>query len=207
VSNIGLQDPTLHIDEAYMRSVSNFLPTIGILATTFLVAACQTNPLLVVRTSCPAVAVVKNTGTLTRFSGAARTQEQIEFTASISGVSTACVDSSKPNSVTTNASFDIVARRPDAKEALNITLPYFVVVMNEGTKLLAKEVYEVELSFAPGQERASVRASLSADTPRLPPPPKAPKGAADAPPPPRGQFEVLLGFQLNERDIVYNITR
>jgi hypothetical protein len=190
-----------------MRSLFRFRPAIGLFAPVLVLAACQTNPLLVVRTSCPAVAVVKNTGTLTRFSGAARTQEQIEFTASISGINTSCVDSPKPNSVTTNASFEIVARRPNAKEPLSVTLPYFVVVMNEGTKLLAKEVYEVELNFAAGEERASVRSSLSADTPRLPPPPKAPKGAADAPPPPRGQFEVLIGFQLNERDIVYNITR
>jgi hypothetical protein len=189
-----------------MRFAGPLTLVLGALA----LAGCQSNPLLVVRTSCPAVAVVKHTGTLTRFTGAARTQEQVEFSAFINGVNSNCTDATQGNGVTSDVTFDIVATRPDSKGALSATVPFFVVVMNEGTKMLAKQVYEANISFADGQGATSVRQRVQADTPRLPPPPPQPKRQdpfGDVPAPPRGTFEVLIGFQLNDRDAVYNITR
>lgn len=169
------------------------------------IAGCQTNPLEVTRTSCPAVAVVKHTGTLTRFNpGAEANADQIQLNASIGGLSRQCTE--RGGTVTTTLSYQITVTRPAKGPALSVAVPVFQVVMRDGSTLLAKDVSTVMLVFPEGVDRIQVSQSLQASTPPLPPPPKPDPDNPDAPPP-RGTYEVLVGFQLTEAEAAYNAAK
>lgn len=203
---------------------------VGTLALTL--AACgkngiNNNPLRVTRSSCPAVAIVQNTGDVTLFAPAAsRDASAIDVVATMTNLRSTCTDLG-PN-IVTQATFDVVARRTNGSGAREVTLPYFSSVVQAGDRLVAKQTGSVTVRFADGQTRATAPATARADVARtaasLPEDIRAKierkrrpddiDAALDplAEPTVRAavreaSFELLVGFQLDTAAFAYNVTK
>lgn len=181
-----------------------------------------------IRSKCPAVGIPDYTGDITLFrTPGDKSAANIDVVATMTNVRTQC-NEDEGAKVFATVTFDVLARRTDTSGARQVTLPYFVTVLQGGTTVSAKRVGSVTVSFAPGQERAQAHASGSAYIDRaaatLPSDirdriqRKRKAGDADAAVDPladpkvkdavaRASFELLTGFQLNQDQIAYNATR
>jgi hypothetical protein len=180
-----------------------------------------------IRGACPAVGIPDYTGDVTLFSVPGSSDARaIDVVASMTNVRNQCSESS--DKVYAGVSFDVLARRSDARGARQVQLPYFVTVLRGGTAVITKRVGTVTINFADGQERAQASAQGAAYIDRaeatIPADIRAritrrrKAGDSDAAVDPlsdpevkaavaRATFEVLLGFQLDEKQLSYNATR
>lgn len=180
-----------------------------------------------VRSKCPAVGIPDYTGDVTLFRGPAKTADAIDVTASMTGVRAQC-DEAVGEKVTSTVTFQVLGRRADTSGARQVTLPYFVSVLQGGSAVISKRVGQVTLSFADGQARAQATANVNTFVDRnaatLPEEirdritRKRKAGDTDAALDPladpqvkaavaRASFEVLVGFQLDQDQLAYNATR
>jgi len=221
-----------------MTARNRLFPAAVIVAgAAMLVAGCKTKGELVVdegvggtavRGACPAVGVPDYTGDITLFRTPGSTAAtNVDVVASLTKVRAQCNDQAG-DKVTATASFEVQARRTDTRGARSVALPYFVTVLRGGTAVVAKRTGMVTVTFADGQERASVtgqgnafidraEATLPEDVrERITRKRKA--GDADAAIDPlsdpqvraavnRANFEVLVGFQLDDKQLAFNVTR
>ena len=190
-------------------------------------AGCQKNPLLVKRSACPAVGVPTYAGDITLFaSGGRRDASDIDVVATMTNVRTTCGET--PARLTTDVTYDVVARRTAAAGARTVTLPVFATLVQGGNLLVSKQVGTVSVAFADGQLRAQARGGARAEVDRaqaqLPAAIQArvsrkrKPGDVDAAIDPfadpevkaalrAATFEVLVGFQLDEAGLAYNVTK
>ncbi|MEJ2408650.1 MAG: hypothetical protein P8Y58_13215 [Novosphingobium sp.] len=181
-----------------------------------------------VRSKCPAVGIPDYTGDITLFGKPGdKTAANIDVVASMTDVRTQC-NQDAGDKVFAQVSFQIQARRNNTGGARQVTLPYFVTVLQGGTAVISKRVGHVTLNFADGEARAQATGSGSVHIDRaaatLPEDirklitRKRKAGDADAAVDPladpkvkaavaRASFEVLVGFQLSEDQLAYNATR
>ena len=179
------------------------------------------------RTKCPAVGIPDYTGDITQFRpGGQQLASDIDVTASITNLRSTCNDAGER--VYTEATFDVFARRADTRGARQVSLPYFVTVLRGGSAVVSKQVGTVTVAFADGQERASASAKagafVSAVEATLPEEVrnqitrKRKAGDPDAAVDPlsdpavraavqRATFEMLVGFNLTQQQLGYNVTR
>ena len=202
-------------------------------ATSVLTAGCSRKGQIadggvyVTRSTCPQVAIVAGTGDITSFDPAGSTDARaIDVVATMTNVRANCTDDG--TTVTSVASYDVVASRRDRGPARQVVLAVFDVAMQGGANVIAKHVGAVALNFAEGVQRAKTSgqatirvskaaATLPADVMRTLTRPRKP-GDADAAIDPltkpgirqavaRATFEQLLGFQLTDAQLRYNATR
>lgn len=181
-----------------------------------------------VRSRCPAVGIPDYTGDVTLFRAPGdKTAANLDVVASMTNVRTRCNEDSG-DKVLATVSFDVRARRTDTAAARQVTLPYYVSVLQGGTNVASKRLGSVTLNFAAGQDRAHSQGNASAYIDRaaatLPEEVRAritrerKAGDADAAVDPladpevrtavaRASFEVLVGFQLSNEQLTYNATR
>ncbi|ALJ12698.1 hypothetical protein ATM17_12400 [Sphingopyxis macrogoltabida] len=179
------------------------------------------------RSACPSVAVPLQTGDITLFDPAtSRDASAIDVVAMITNVTPQCNDEGEK--VYQLANFDVVATRRDAGPARTVTLPYFATVVQGGTVVVAKRLGNVAVTFADGQTRGTGRGQASAYVDRaaatLPADimeritRKRKAGDQDAAIDPlsvpevraavqRASFELLVGFQLTQEQLEYNVRR
>lgn len=181
------------------------------------------------RSPCPTVAIPEMTGDITLFSAPGRTDSSaIDVTAAITNLRSTCNDGAGQDKLFTEATFDVLARRTDTRGARHVDLPYFSTVMRGGNAVVAKRLGTISLDFADGQDRAQgqgkaasyvdrAQATLPAEIrQRLSKRRRA--GDADAAVDPlsqadvkaalaRASFELLIGFQLTDQQLGYNVTR
>jgi hypothetical protein len=180
-----------------------------------------------VRTACPIVGIPAGTGDITLFDPAtSHDASALDVTAVMTNVRSTCTDAAAD--VVTTVTFDVYAQRRDAGPARDVTLPYFITVVNGGTAVVAKRVGNVAVHFDAGAVRAQTRgqatayvnraaATLPADI-REEITRKRKPGDVDAAVDPlskpevreavlRATFEALVGFQLTEDQLKYNLTR
>lgn len=179
------------------------------------------------RSACPSVAVPLQTGDMTLFDPAtSRDASAIDVVAAITNLTPQCNDTGEK--VYQLASFDVVASRRDAGPARTVTLPYFATVVQGGTAVVAKRLGQVTVTFADGQTRAVGHGQASAYVDRaaatLPADiqeritRKRKAGDQDAAIDPlslpevraavqRASFELLVGFQLTQEQLEYNVRR
>ena len=113
------------------------------------------------RSKCPAVGVPDYTGDITLFrQGGGQLASDLDVTASLTNVRSTCNDTGEK--VYSEASFDVFARRADARGARQVSLPYFVTVLRGGSAVVSKQVGMVTIDFADGQERAKGSAKAGA---------------------------------------------
>jgi len=180
-----------------------------------------------VLTSCPAAGIPDYTGDVTSFAGdGAQTYANLDVTATMTNLRTSCNDSGPK--IYSESTFDVVAQRKDARGARTVTLPYFVTVLRGGSAVVTKRVGQVTLNFADGEERAMATGKAGSFVDRaassLPEDirekitRKRRAGDVDAALDPlsdpevkaaiaRTRFEMLVGFQLTEEQLKYNVTR
>lgn len=130
--------------------------------------------------------------------------------------------------VRTLVTFRVEARRSDTAGARDVTLPWFITVLRGGTSVVSKRIGTVNLHFNDGQARAQATASGLAvidkadatldKATRDKIEKRRSAGQADAAVDPladpevkeavkRATFEVLVGFQLDDKQLSYNATR
>jgi hypothetical protein len=187
----------------------------------------ETGGITAIRSACPAVAVPAHTGDITVFDPAtSRDSTAIDVTAVLTNVRSTCDDSGAD--VQTAVTFSVEGRRTRTNGARDITLPYFVTVLQGGNAVVAKRIGHATLHFEPGQARATVQATGNATVSRaaatLPDDvrkkltEKRKAGGDDAAVDPlsrpeirqavlRATFEALVGFQLTNDQLKYNATR
>ncbi|MFN4019527.1 MAG: hypothetical protein ACK4IC_03300 [Erythrobacter sp.] len=207
-----------------------------VLAATAALAACAGEGELVldqgvgitsVLSTCPAVGIPDYTGDITIFrSGADRSMASLDVSAAMTNLRTTCNDTG--DKVYSEATFDVHARRTDTRGSRTVTLPYFVTALRGGSAVVSKRVGQVTLTFADGQERAMGTAKVGSFVNRadavLPEDIREKitrrrrPGEVDAALDPladpevkaaiaRTRFEMLVGFQLTEEQLAYNVTR
>ena len=181
------------------------------------------------RSPCPLVEIPDMTGDITLFSAPGRTDAgAIDLTASITNLRSTCDDAKGQTQLSTEATFDVYARRTDTRGARRVVLPYFSAVMRGGNVVIAKRLWSITLDFADGQERAqaTARAGSTVDRAEATLPENVRKlltkkrkaGEADAATDPlalpevrtalaKASFELLVGFQLTDAQLKYNATR
>lgn len=179
------------------------------------------------RSPCPRVGVPAGTGDVTLFNPpASREAVAIDVSAVMTNVASTCDDSGAQ--VTTNVTFDVFARRASADGAREVTLPYFITVVRGGSQVVAKRVGQVTIHFNAGELRASAKGNASTSVSReaatLPADVrerlnrKRRAGDQDAAMDPladpairqsvvSASFEALVGFQLTDDQLKYNVTR
>lgn len=182
---------------------------------------------IVNRSACPAVAIPASTGDITLFAPVnSRDASAIDVVASITNVRARCDETG--TNIVSNVTFDVQALRRDGRGAREVVIPYFATVVQGGTNVVSKSISRVGLRFADGELRASTSASASAQVLRaaatLPSAIESQitrrrkAGDADAALDPmadpvvrtavlRASFELLVGFQLTQEQLVYNATR
>lgn len=209
---------------------------LSVLAATAALAACAGEGELVldqgvgitsVLSTCPAVGIPDYTGDITTFrDGADRSLASLDVSAAMTNLRTSCNDTGEK--VYSEATFDVHARRTDTRGNRTVTLPYFVTVLRGGSAVVSKRVGQVTLTFADGQERAVGTAKVGSFVNRadaaLPEDIREKitrrrrPGEVDAALDPladpdvkaaiaRTRFEMLVGFQLTEEQLAYNVTR
>lgn len=179
-----------------------------------------------VLTTCPSVGIPDFTGDVTTFQGTDPIASALDVSAAMTNLRSNCSESGE--NVYSEATFDVIARRENTNGARSVTLPYFVTVLRGGSAVVTKRVGEVTLNFADGEARAQASgkagsfvnrasATLPEDireriTRRRRP------GDVDAALDPladnevkaaiaRTRYEMLVGFQLTEDQLKYNVTR
>jgi hypothetical protein len=194
-------------------------------------AACQRNPLEVRRSPCPAAAIPHHVGQVTRFNPPeSRDADAIDFVAQIVDVTTNCLPGDEM--VGTDVRFAVTALRRPARDgtlpARTVDLPIFASLVQGGNVLLAKQLTAVRLVFADGERRTSGAGAIRADVARAAttPPPEVleritrerkatdPDALVDPLSDPQvraavraATFEVLLGFQLDDASLAYNVAK
>ncbi len=181
----------------------------------------------VTRSGCPAVAVPDGTGDVTLFNPANNEDAKaIDVVASLTKVRPVCNDTG--TKIYTEATFEVQATRRDTRGARSVTLPYYSTVVQGGSAVIAKRVGQVTLQFADGASKASTMGKAASyvdpSAARLPEDiiakitKKRKAGDTDAALDPladpevkaaivRSSFELLIGFQLTEAQLRYNVTR
>ena len=179
------------------------------------------------RSACPIPGIPAGTGDITLFNPSnSIAASAIDVSATITNLRVNCNE--RGDQVVSTLSFDVVATRRDPSEARQVVLPYFDVVLRAGSEISAKRIGRVGLNFAPGSYRAQTSgqatalvhrgaATLPADVRKtLTRPRKAgdPTAAVDPLTDPairtavaNATFEHLVGFQLTEQQLRYNVTR
>lgn len=207
-----------------------FLPLTAIL----ILAGCtqrgeldETGGLRITRSTCPAVAIPSYTGDVTLFSPEqSQDARALDVVASIGNLRTSCDESGA--TVRATATFDVSARRSSPNGARDLVLPYFVTVVRNGNAIMSKQQSRVLVHFADGALRATASAQAGASisralatlpaavSERLNRKRKATDADASIDPmaDPRirsavnqATFELLVGFQLSDRQLAYNATR
>ena len=179
-----------------------------------------------VLTTCPAVGIPDYTGDMTTFTGDQPIASALDVSAAMTNLRSTCNEQGEI--VYSEATFDVVAQRANTSGARTVTLPYFVTVLRGGSAVVTKRVGEVTLNFADGEARAMATGKAGSFVNRasatLPEDirekitRKRRPGDVDAALDPladtevkaaiaRTRYEMLVGFQLTEDQLKYNVTR
>lgn len=188
----------------------------------------ETGGVVIKRSSCPAVAIPNGTGDITLFNPVNSTDSRaLDLSATITNLRTTCQDTGSGDIVSTTI-FDVQARRSDSHGARDVVLPYYSVVMQGGKFVISKRISQIGLHFNDGEARATTNGVAGGNIDRaaatLPNDlinrvnRKRKSGEDDAAVDPlsdpdtrakisQASFEVLIGFQLTDEQLRYNVTR
>jgi hypothetical protein len=149
--------------------------------------------------TCPRVAVVNGTGSLTRFApGSGRDLVDVDFQASIVDLVSACKDRQERNGrpvAKVLLAPVIVTDRGPANTSRQAAFAYFVSVVDGDQQILTKQTFAVSVEFTGNRSRVVLRDDdppIVVDVPN-------PKGTGAR------SYEILVGFQLDQSEIEYNL--
>jgi hypothetical protein len=191
------------------------------------IAAIEEGGVYASRSACPVVGLPAGTGDMTMFNPpASRDAAAIDVSAAITNLRSYCRETG--DQMLSTVTFDVVGVRRDAGAARQVVLPYFDTVLQAGNQVVAKRIGYVALNFEAGRMNASTRAQAYARVHRgaatLPAnvrrilTQRRKSGEAQAAVDPltdpavraavaNATFEHLVGFQLTQEQLRYNVTR
>lgn len=180
-----------------------------------------------VRSSCPQVSIPAGTGDITLFDPAtSQVSTALDVSATMTNVRSTCNDAGAE--IATAVTFTVEATRARATEARDLSLPFYISVLQGGSAVVAKRVGHIALHFEAGSARATANGQASTSVNRaaatLPSDvrdrltERRRPGQEDAAIDPltipevrqavlRTTFEALVGFQLTPDQLRYNATR
>lgn len=145
--------------------------------------------------SCPKVTVVQDLGQYHQFENPAYPRPEEKVSAAVmKSVTSSCDRSSGNAAIEVGLTFEgVLGPRALLKQSIHpsFAYPYFIAVTAPDGTILSKEVFDVTLSYQPGQSSA-----VRQETVRQVIPAGGGKFA--------GPFEILVGFQLTEAELAYN---
>ncbi len=200
---------------------------LGVAVAALALAGCNRNPLLVKRSPCPAVAIPTYVGQVTQFNPPqSRNADAIDLTAQITDVTGTCIEG--PEYLATDVAFTVTAQRRQAGPAKEVYLPIFVALAQGGNVLVSKQLTGVMLQFPEGAYRTEARGGARAQVHRsavtLPADvqqritrerkAEEPDALVDPLADPQvraavraASFEILVGFQLDDASLAYNVAK
>ncbi len=170
------------------------MPLRLVLMTTIclVLASCSNrNPLEVTISRCPAIAVLGDVGTLVKFNGDGRLNDDVAFVSTISDLKIEC---NTGKSIDSTVSLRIKARMGDAMVGSSANIQYFVVVMKDNHQIVTKRVFDTTLHFDSANGFAEVEEVISQHMPSVD----------------RARhynYELLVGFQMTDEEVAYNLSR
>tara|TARA_R110002096_G_scaffold190444_7_gene371560 strand:+ start:340 stop:846 length:507 start_codon:yes stop_codon:yes gene_type:complete len=167
-----------------------FTRVVFVSALLLTLAGCNRNPLEVTVSRCFGVAVVGDLGTLVKFQGEGRTTDDVTYTASIMDISSSCTEAGDVRAQTT---FTIGVQSGPAFMDRDVNVEYFVAVVKDNSQIVSKRVYDVTLRFDEFGNAQS-KEVISQYIPTI-------EQAR------RYNYELLVGFQMEAEDAVFNMVR
>lgn len=180
-----------------------------------------------VRSACPTVGIPAGTGDITLFDPVtSRAASAIDVTATVTNVRATCSETG--DNIVSAVTFDVQARRTRTDAARQVVLPYFLTVVRGGNQIVSKRIGRVAIDFPAGQARAAASGQATAVVDRaaatLPQETRdqitrrRKAGDQDAAVDPLSDpavrqavlvatFEAMVGFQLTDDQLRYNVTR
>lgn len=180
-----------------------------------------------VRSACPTVGIPAGTGDVTLFDPVtSRAASAIDVTATLTNVRATCSETG--DNIVSAVTFDVQARRTRTDAARQVVLPYFLTVVRGGNQIVSKRIGRVAIDFPAGQARAAASGQATAVVDRtaatLPQETRdqitrrRKAGDQDAAVDPLSDpavrqavlaatFEAMVGFQLTDDQLRYNVTR
>jgi len=179
------------------------------------------------RSACPITGIAAGTGDVTTFNPAGSTDSAaIDVSAAMTNLRSSCDETG--DQIVSTVSFDVVGIRRDPGPARQVVLPYFDAVVQAGNQVVAKRVGYIALNFADGAIQARTAGQATARVHRgaatLPRDvqqtltrerrPGDPQAAIDPLSDPavraavaKATFEHIVGFNLTQDQLRYNVTR
>jgi hypothetical protein len=140
---------------------------------------------------CPSVSLLVDTSSLTALQENPPAQPSVLYTVQMVRAKGDCDIPKYSRQVTASVDIDFRATRAQADAAASYTVPYFVAITSEGT-ILAKQVFQVQFAFAPGQNTVDVSDSVNSLSLTV----GRDKHATD--------YGILVGLQLTKAQLDYN---
>ncbi|HLZ66358.1 MAG TPA: hypothetical protein VKQ29_09010 [Aliidongia sp.] len=138
---------------------------------------------------CPVVAIPDDLSHVTQFKGPGTDFANATVTALLTDIKGGCTFDK--GGVTVDMNVSLVARLGPAATDRNADFAYFVAILNQDGKIVAKQLFPAPIAFAEGQSR---RGSIESITQRIPL-----QDYHDA-----GKYRVEVGFQLSQEELTYN---
>jgi hypothetical protein len=140
---------------------------------------------------CPAIGLVQETSTVTRFQGTGSYLEgDVLYEGYISDLTSSCDE--EGGGVVADFAFNVTASKGQASQVSQVTLPYFVAVTTPAGAIISKQVFNavVDLSLdGRGTVREHLNQHIQAEGKDF------------------HSYEILIGFQLSEDDMIYNLAQ
>jgi hypothetical protein len=157
-------------------------------------AACSALPGAVPQGPCPRVSILSDASSVTQFkSGLAQDLIDIEYEAEIVQVAPKC-SYDRDGRITTVTTLSLIATRGPAAHSHDANFIFFVAVIDQNQRVLARERFESMLQFARSQRRAGVEEEIEGVIPLA-------AGLSGA------NYEILVGFELSQEQLDFNRTR
>jgi hypothetical protein len=140
---------------------------------------------------CPVVAIPDDLSHVTHFKGQGTDFANVSITGLLSDIKGGCTFDKEGITVDMNVS--LIARLGPAAgpDDRNADFAYFVAILNQDGKIVAKQLFPAPIAFPVGQSR---RGSVETITQRIPL-----RDYHDA-----GKYRVEVGFQLSQEELSYN---
>lgn len=144
---------------------------------------------------CPRVSVLKDASLATQFrQGGGRDLTDVAYEAELEQGTLGCTYERDQSAVTVTTAVRVVATRGPALQTNDITLVYFVAVVDKEQNIVGRERFQAQLTFAQGQRRSGSVEEIEQIIPIR-------QGL-------RGfDYEVLVGFELQQDQLQYNRER
>jgi hypothetical protein len=144
---------------------------------------------------CPIPAILADTSSVTVMRpGTAPDLANELYTVTLTNAEADCVFNQSTAVVRASMDLTFHATRPPSRDGATYAVPYFVVV-HENSKIFAKRLYTLRLTFAPGAATADITqapddTSIRISNGKLP-----------------WNYQLLAGFQMTPEQIAYNKTK